>query len=245
MIKEFTSKEFYNSTGCWITKKSHKLKALIDFLSKSNTQLITFKEVLNSPLVSIQDKKWWIFNSLNLTLKEKQILALESAKSVAHIYNNKYTSDKRISLCINITARYLKGLISLKILLKYKKDAYAAYAAAYAAANAAYATYADANVVNANVANANVANANAAYATYAAAYAAYATYAAADTAYAADANANAADANANAYTAAAYAADAANANANAYAADTAYAADANANAEKLIKIWIKTLNSFE
>jgi hypothetical protein len=208
MKKNFTNREFFESAGCWITKRNSDLLRLIESISKNNS--INFKDVLTSPLIPTQDKKWWLFNSCNLTLQEKQILALESAKLVAHIYNKKYPNDKRISLCINITARYLKGLVSLDVLIKYKKDAYVAAYAAYAA---------DAYAVDAYAADA-----------------AYAAARAADAAYAADA-AHAA------YAVHAYAADAARAAHAAYAAD-AYVAYVAYAEKKLIKSWIKTLNTF-
>ena len=122
MKKTFTQNEFYNHGGCWRKERNKDLRKLIIELSDSNGN-ISFESLLLSSLPSLQDKVWWIMNSLNLSLIENRYLALESAKSVANIYNKKYPNDKRISLCINMTARYLKGLVSLDILIKYKKDA--------------------------------------------------------------------------------------------------------------------------
>jgi hypothetical protein len=192
MKKNFTKEEFYNSAGCWKKEQPENLNKLIENISKENS--INFKDVLNSPLVSLKDKSWWIRESCNLILKQKQLFALESAKSVAYLYNNKYPNDKRISLCINITARYLKGLVSLNVLIKYKKNA--ADTAVYAADTAAYAVYAAVNAA----------------------------------AYAVDTAANAVDA---AAYAAAYA-----------AANDPVNAPVNAT-NKLIKSWIKILNTFE
>ena len=93
MKKTFTAQEFVNSAGCWKTNKMHELKALSDYLSNSNQKLIHFKDVLESPLVSLKDKRWWIKNSCKLTTKELQYWALESAKNVAHIYNKKYSCN--------------------------------------------------------------------------------------------------------------------------------------------------------
>ena len=217
MIKTFGTSNLINIVGCWknnLPKLNTVVSTLVD-----NTNNINIIDIMNSPHISIKDKRWFLFNSCNLSIKEKQILALESAKSVAYIFNSNYPTDNRIKLCINITARYLKGLVSLKVLIKYKKAAYAAAHVATSAANAAT-----------SAANAGASAANAgAYAAYAAAHAG--AYAANAAAYAATNAADAAD-----YTAA-YAA----ANAATYAADAAYAA----NAKKLVKIWIKTINSFK
>lgn len=165
MKKEFTITEFYLSGGCWIKEKPDKLKTLSEHLSESGNKLINYKDVLNSSLISLLDKKWWLFNSCKLTLKEKQILALESAKAVAYIYNNRYPNDNIINQCINITARYLKGLVSLDTLIRYRNNAHtAAENADDAAYAAAYATYAAANTHTAIDTNINYADFTAAYA---------------------------------------------------------------------------------
>lgn len=193
MKKTFTQEEFYNHGGCWRKERNKDLRKLIIELSDSNGN-ISFESLLLSSLPSLQDKVWWMMNSLNLSLIENRYLALESAKSVANIYNKKYPNDKRISLCINMTARYLKGLVSLDILIKYKKDAYYAAVAAYNTA----ADVADAAVYAANIAAtayADDADASAADTANTAASAAYAAASAVDIAY--NATCAAADAAAN------------------------------------------------
>jgi len=132
--------------------------------------------------------KWLMVRVLDNTQNRK--LAIFSAKSVLHIFEEKYPEDKRPREAIEAAQDYLDGKISKEELLVKKRAAAAAYAAADA------------------------------YAAYAAAYAASAAYAAADAyaAYAAAYAAYAADASAYADAASAYAyADAASAYASAYA----------------------------
>ena len=99
---------------------------------------------------------------------------VEVAKSVLHIYEEKYPNDTRVRDCITATELYLDGEISKKQ-LEGKRGA--ANNAAYDASAAAdYAAYAATNAANVGYADA--------YAAYTVAYAA--AYTAADAAYAAN-----------------------------------------------------------
>ena len=239
MKKIFTEQEFRDSAGFWIKNKPDALNNLIKTISING--LIKFEDVLNSSLVPIQDKRWWIYNSLDLNLNEKICLSLKSAYNVLPLYENKYPTDKRVRVCLNITSRFLKRQVNLKVLIKHKNFTDAVYAtnAVYAAANAADAVYAAANAVYAAAIYA---------ATYDAATNAAdaAIYAAAAAIYAADAATY--DAAIYAADAAIYAADAVYATNAVYAANAAdaaiYAANAAAAANAaLFKCWIKYLKS--
>ncbi len=127
--------------------------------------------------------------------KVSRKFAVRVAEDVLPIFEKKYPEDTRVRDCIETTKKYLKGEVSLEVLIKARSAAAAAYAADAADAAAAYAAYAAAAY----------AAAAAAYAAYAAAYAAYAAADAADAAAAAADAADAADAAA-AYAAAADAA---------------------------------------
>ena len=87
MKKLFTLKEFEDAAGCWRKlENKDKLINLMNNIQINNNNQISFESLLNSPYPSLQDKRWWIFNSLDLSLKEKQLISLESVKSVVNIY---------------------------------------------------------------------------------------------------------------------------------------------------------------
>ena len=164
-----------------------------NYLKHYSEKEFTLEEFILLDKITYGDKKWVIWNNF-LSILDKRKLACVFARHVLHIFEAKYPDDKRPRLALECA----ENENSTK---KERRDAYdAAYAAAYADADAAHAA------------------ADAAYAAYAYAYAdADAADAAADAAYAAAAYA--ADAAATAAYAGADAAHAAAADAAAYAAE--------------------------
>ena len=129
------------------------------------------------------DDKVWVFER-NTTKEQRMKWAALCAKSVLHLFEERYPNDKRprnaieATLNNNITSEIKRNAADAAFATAYAADAYAAAYAADAAFAAAYAADADAAAYAADAA------------AYAADAAAYATYAAA--AYAADAAADAA-----------------------------------------------------
>mgnify|MGYP006921344668 FL=1 len=187
---EFTHEYMKENCGCY------EIEKLLS-CSFMKSESVSLQSIIESE-IPIKDKFWFLCKKV-LTKDENKKVAIELAKSVLSIYENKYPEDYRPRKAIESAKSYLEGKITKEELIEFRKAAYAAAAAAYAAA-----AYADADAAAA-------AAADAAYAAYAAAAAA--AYAAADAAADADAAAAAAAA---AYAAAAYAA---------YVADAAVAAD--------------------
>jgi len=72
-----------------------------------------------------------VYNSCELSLKEKKELCVILAYIVLPIYENKYPDDYRIKECLDAIQLYKEDKISLDDLKE--KRAYDAYAAAYAA----------------------------------------------------------------------------------------------------------------
>jgi len=181
MKKLFTKQELLSRKGCYSIERINKL-----FPTQED---ISIKEILSVESVNIKDKRWFIYNSCELTLEERKELGLILAWIVLPIYEEKYPNDLRVRECLDAVVQFNKGEINKEKLLENRRNA--ADAAAYAAyaADAAYAVAAAAAYVAAAAdADAAVADADAAVA---AAYVADAAAYVADAA-AADAVASAA-----------------------------------------------------
>jgi hypothetical protein len=139
----------------------------IEWLKNKNIQQIDYEELIKELIAEDQYKwcYWLIAKLLNKTNLIK--LAIYSAESVIHIFENEHPGDDRPRKAIQAAKKYLLNKNTVTTVTTDTADAYAYAADAAYAAYTAYAAYADA--------------------TYAAAYAAYAADAAANAAYAADA----------------------------------------------------------
>jgi hypothetical protein len=169
MKKTFTKDYYLSHRGCYEFNKMFNLVV--------NNPHETIEDFLNWD-ISIKDKFFFLFNYCNLTLRNKQDMALMCAKIVLPVYEKEFPNDSRVTECIHATELFLNGEITLEQLREKRAAADAAYDAADAAyaANAAYAAY------TAAAANAAYAAANA-YAAYAAASNAYTAANAANAAY--------------------------------------------------------------
>jgi immunity protein Imm5 of predicted polymorphic toxin system len=168
MLKQFTAGYYLSHRGCY---SAEKMQGLVD--ANPHT---TIQDFLSWP-ISLKDKFYFVRNYTELTIKDKQELALMCAKVSLKIYEAKYPNDKRVSDCIDGIQLFIDGSIIRDELMTLRN-------AAAAAADAAAAAYADAAAAADAAAYADAA------AAAAAAAAAYAADAAADAAYAADADAN-------------------------------------------------------
>jgi len=168
MKKTFTKDFYLSHRGCY---DFNKMFNLVD-----NNPHETIEDFLNWN-ISINDKFFFLFNYCNLTLRNKQDMALMCAKIVLPVYEKEFPNDSRVTECIHATELFLNGEITLEQLREKREAAAdaadananaadAAYAAAYAAANAANAYDTAALTAAANAAaydtaanaNANVAN---------------------------------------------------------------------------------------
>jgi hypothetical protein len=140
------------------------------------------------------DDKIWVMTRL-MTMMQKRQFALACAQSVLDIFEKKRPGDDRVRKCLEATANYLDGNITVEELREARRDADAAYDAAYAS-YAAYAAAYDAYAYY--VCSTAYAVCSAAYASYDAdpAYVTiYTVCAAAYASYAADARADQQDLN--------------------------------------------------
>ena len=158
MKTQFTHEGLLNSKGCYSKEQA------LEFC-QGRPEIVTIKEILESE-ISIQDKRWFVYNSCDLSLDEKKKLCLKLAWIVLPIYEEKYPNDARIKACLQATEDFYNGKITIEE-LKVKRSA-ANAAAAYANADAAYAAVDAANAYT------YAAYANADDNAYAAAYAAVA-----------------------------------------------------------------------
>jgi hypothetical protein len=136
MRTQFTISEFKNAAGCW-KQKPHALNGLIEELQVNG--IINAVNVMNSPNVPLQDKRWWLFNSCDLLTSEKIELGLRCAESVESIYSKKYPDDIRVHECNAATRKFMHGEITRKELDIKRAAAVDAADAAVAAADAAVA----------------------------------------------------------------------------------------------------------
>ena len=189
MKKIFKKEEILSNKGCYSREQVLNLSFI-------NNREITLIDIMKSE-ISIQDKRWFLYNKGELSTNQKKVLALKLAWAVLPIYEDQYPGDNRVRDCLqNIEKFNLDNIFFNELAVKRNAaayaaeaaDAYAAYAAAAADAYAAEAAYAA--VYAAAEAAAEAADAYAAYAAEvayadAAAYGAYAYSATAAAAYAA------------------------------------------------------------
>jgi len=127
----FSKLELIKGRGCYDTKRINEL-----FPTEKE---IYIREILSVESVNIKDKRWFVYNSCELTLAEKKELCIILAYIVLPIYEEKYQNDLRPRECLDAIQLFKDGKITLNELKEKRNDAAdAAYAAAYAA-DAAYA----------------------------------------------------------------------------------------------------------
>lgn len=80
---------------------------------------IKISDILNSD-ISLENKNWFIFRKCDLTLVEKQRLALNLVWTILPIFEEKFTNDNRIRRCLETAEKHLKGEISKEELIKFK-----------------------------------------------------------------------------------------------------------------------------
>ena len=169
MKKIFKKEEILSNKGCYSREQVLNLSFI-------NNREITLIDIMKSE-ISIQDKRWFLYNKGELSTKQKKDLALKLAWAVLPIYEDQYPGDNRVRDCLQDIEKFNLDNIFFNEAAVKRNAAEAAYAvavatvatvaiAAYAAAEAAYA------VAVATVAIAAYAAAEAAYAAAEAAYAA-------------------------------------------------------------------------
>ena len=147
MKTTFTKKDMMQRKGCY------SMQQVVDLFFTDNTE-ITIETILTSS-IPIKDKRWFVYNSCDLTLDEKKKLSLLLSWAVLPIFETKNPNDNRVRECLEGIEKFIKGEITKEELLILKlaagdaadyaaaTDDYAAAYAAYAAIDAAdYAVYA-------------------------------------------------------------------------------------------------------
>jgi hypothetical protein len=178
MLKEFTQDYMKENCGCYSKEK-------LSTCSFIKSKKITIQSILESE-IRLKDKYWFVVKKCDLTLRQKQEIAIGVAEIVLEIYENKYPNNKAPREAIQAAKDYINGTVITLEELRQKRAAAAADAAYAAAADAAYAAAAAAAADAAAAAYAAAADAAAAAAAAAAAYAAAADAAAAAAADAAE-----------------------------------------------------------
>ena len=176
MKKIFKKEEILSNKGCYSREQVLNLSFI-------NNREITLINIMKSE-ISIQDKRWFLYNKGELSTNQKKVLALKLAWAVLPIYEDQYPGDNRVRDCLqNIEKFNLDNIFFNELAVKRNAAAEAATAAAYAtaeaAADAAYTAAADAAVFAAAAEATAYAAAAAEAAAYATAYAATAYAAAA------------------------------------------------------------------
>ena len=100
MKKEFTKKYILSNRGCY----SREQVLALSFINKN---AITLKDFLTSEL-PIKDKFWWLCKKCELTKDENVLIAIQCAKIVLHLFENKYPDDTRPRKAIEAAEEYLK-----------------------------------------------------------------------------------------------------------------------------------------
>ena len=85
--------------------------------------------------ISIQDKRWFLYNKGELSTNQKKVLALKLAWGVLPIYEDQYPGDNRVRDCLQDIEKFNLDNIFFNELAVKRNAAEAAYAEA--AANAA------------------------------------------------------------------------------------------------------------
>ena len=174
MRKEFTPDYILENKGCY---EQHQVEAL-SFIKKG---IISIDDIIDSEIL-LKDKYWWVIKKCDLTIRQKQDLAISCAEIVLVIYEKNYPETKAPREAIEAVKSYLDGKTTIDELREKRTAATAAYAAAAAydassaydaAYYAAYAAAAAAATYDAAYAAAYASAASAAAATYDAAYDAY------------------------------------------------------------------------
>jgi hypothetical protein len=124
----FTNNYILNYSGCYG-------KSTVKLLIGSKPEF-TIDEILNLD-VPLKDKAWFIRKSCKLTNIELWHFAIGCALIVLPIYEAKYPDNKAPREAIQAAKDYLSGSIDIDT-LRIKRNADAAAAAAYAAADASY-----------------------------------------------------------------------------------------------------------
>ena len=133
----FSKNEMIQRKGCY-TKQQ-----VIDLFFTDN-QEVTIETILTAS-ISIKDKIWFIYNSCDLDLKNKQKLSLILAWAVLPIYETKYPNNLEVRLCLEGIEKFNSGEIPRVDLQLLRRDADVASAYASASASASASAYASAS----------------------------------------------------------------------------------------------------
>lgn len=126
MKKIFKKEEILSNKGCYSREQVLNLSFI-------NNREITLIDIMKSE-ISIQDKRWFLYNKGELSTKQKKDLALKLAWAVLPIYEDQYPGDNRVRDCLQDIKKFNLDNIFFNE-AAVKRNA-AAAEAAYAAAEA-------------------------------------------------------------------------------------------------------------
>ena len=115
MKKLFTKQELLSRKGCYSIER---IKGIFP-----NQDQISIKEILSVKSVNIKDKRWFVYNSCELSLDEKKDLCVILAYVVLPIYESKYPNDLRIRECLEAIQLFKDGKITIDELKEKRADA--------------------------------------------------------------------------------------------------------------------------
>ena len=127
MKKIFKKEEILSNKGCYSREQVLNLSFI-------NNREITLINIMESE-ISIQDKRWFLYNKGELSTNQKKVLALKLAWAVLPIYEDQYPGDNRVRDCLQDIEKFNLDNIFFNELAVKRNAAEAAYAEA--AANAA------------------------------------------------------------------------------------------------------------
>ena len=141
MKKIFKKEEILSNKGCYSREQVLNLSFI-------NNREITLINIMKSE-ISIQDKRWFLYNKGELSTNQKKVLALKLAWAVLPIYEDQYPGDNRVRDCLQDIEKFnLDNIFFNELAVKRNAteataaaaqaaDAYAAEAATEAATTAA------------------------------------------------------------------------------------------------------------
>ena len=126
MKKIFKKEEILSNKGCYSREQVLNLSFI-------NNREITLIDIMKSE-ISIQDKRWFLYNKGELSTNQKKVLALKLAWGVLPIYEDQYPGDNRVRDCLQDIEKFnLDNIFFNELAVKRNAAEAAAYAATAAA----------------------------------------------------------------------------------------------------------------
>lgn len=144
MNKKFTRKYIEDNKGCYSLEELNNCSFI-----KAKVKVITLDAILKSE-IKLEDKFWFIIRKTNLTIRQKQEIAIGCAEIVLEIYERRNPGNKAPAEAIQAAKDYINGLVDNILLIEKRVDIINSNSAppSYSAYNAAHCASANENTIN-------------------------------------------------------------------------------------------------